>query len=705
MMFTTFEEDVTDSYWNVPTPWPPTCPFTYIPANTVIKQKPPNPTTGAPGKKKIRRSANFRHPWTKKRQMLFRKTGVRAPLAYNDDTPLPSKPSDRRFIGRSSGRPFVGRSRRPAAAPDGSDTETDLSDGYEGGAEDVPEAQLGPCEVPLDAPDPAYDMDIPDIWQRHPGLDFKTAEGSTFNSSAGKAWRTSRAETDDTPRLDMLTRHDLGQIIVILWSMGLEICIHAADMRHFFRQFATAKERRGLSGAFIRTAEGLYGYSTAKSLDYGASDNPLKTGRAGDLITQFVDDAMSDAAAGVDWNLTVVEAIALRTKLLGAFHARYAKAGVFVDDIFSLFLNDGANVMSNASKRILKTAITQELGYQCEITKLQDTGAIAEYIGLKFRVDTRWEPGLNLPEWKQSVYVEQLGRLQDDDHKKISLVETEQVAGRMIHAAYVWPEILLLLGPIYLMQLSPPVKHHPTMRWRTKEARDAFYHCEKILAVNELRHFFPPVAKRPIGDPHLGVGFTDVSRPGSDGVQDAEGHFVGMWCPLPDGTILYGWVKLTAAELQLPVSTLEFIGSVWGLQAFWPHLKCFTGVVEYRAVTDSLAACLKSVNSGSIETTMEMAHRLFDSTARGLDVRASLDFWYREDNEPADLLSHGPCAEPQFLELLSYEGFDITKAVHVDLTPISRDISSLLAQLVQDNIRGDRSLGGAAYLVPAAGGD
>ena len=115
MMFTTFEEDVTDSYWNVPTPWPPTCPFTYIPANTVIKQKPPNPTTGAPGKKKIRRSANFRHPWTKKRQMLFRKTGVRAPLAYNDDTPLPSKPSDRRFIGRSSGRP---RERRCGSCRD-----------------------------------------------------------------------------------------------------------------------------------------------------------------------------------------------------------------------------------------------------------------------------------------------------------------------------------------------------------------------------------------------------------------------------------------------------------------------------------------------------------------------------------------------------------------------------------------------------------
>ena len=82
--------------------------------------------------------------------------------------------------------------------------------------------------------------------------------------------------------------------------------------------------------------------------------------------------------------------------------------------------------------------------------------------------------------------------------------------------------------------------------------------------------------------------------PGSDGVMDPKGHFVGMWCPLPDGTVLYGWVELTQEELELPVSTMEFVGSVWGLEAFGPHLRGYDGVVEYRAVIDSLAACLKS---------------------------------------------------------------------------------------------------------------
>jgi hypothetical protein len=515
MMFQTFEEDVTEKYWNEPSPWPRTVPFAYVPANTVIKQKPPNPQTGALGKKKIRRSANFRFPWTTKRQLLFLRTGIRPSLAYNDDTPLPAKPSAGKFIGRSSGRPFPGLRRQ-------------VDDGYEADddtADTVPKAQLGPCEVPLDGPDPAFvDRDVPATWQDSE----RSSEGSTYSSSAGKAWRTARHNTDATPRLDMLTRWDLGQIIVILWSMGLQIGIHVADMRHFFRQFATALERRGLSGAFIRTKEGKYGYSTAKSLDYGASDNSLQTSRAGDLITQFVDDEMSDAAAEVDWDPAVIAAIELRTRLLGAFHARYAKADVFVDGIFSLFLDDAAGVMKKASRRVLVTAITEELGYKAESTKLQDIGSIAEYVGLSLRVDTCWAPGLNLPEWKQTVYVAQLAQLQDDDHAFISLVETEQVAGRMVHAAYVWPEILLLLGPIYLMQASPPVRWRPSMRRRSAAACDAFRRCEAILRLNELRYFFPPVAKRPIGDPHLGVAFTDVSKPGSDGKMDANGHFVGM---------------------------------------------------------------------------------------------------------------------------------------------------------------------------------
>ena len=94
-------------------------------------------------------------------------------------------------------------------------------------------------------------------------------------------------------------------------------------------------------------------------------------------------------------------------------------------------------------------------------------------------------------------------------------------------------------------------------------------------------------------------------------------------------------------------------------------------------------------------------HRQFDITARDLQVEASLYFWYREDNELADLLSHGPVALQPFLDLLRYEGFDADRAVRVDLAPISRNIQPLLCQLGRDRAKGRHSLGGAAYAATA----
>ena len=93
------------------------------------------------------------------------------------------------------------------------------------------------------------------------------------------------------------------------------------------------------------------------------------------------------------------------------------------------------------------------------------------------------------------------------------------------------------------------------------------------------------------------------------------------------------------------------------MQALWPAMQR-QGATAYRSVTDSLAAVLKSKNSRSVETSMEVAHRLFDTTTLAFGNKATMDFFYREDNELADLLSHGPRAHAAFLQLLAHEGFD-----------------------------------------------
>ena len=49
---------------------------------------------------------------------------------------------------------------------------------------------------------------------------------------------------------------------------------------------------------------------------------------------------------------------------------------------------------------------------------------------------------------------------------------------------------------------------------------------------------------------------------------------------------------------------------------------------------------------------MEVAHRLFDTQTLEFGNMATMDFFYREDNELADLLSHGPRAHVAFLQLL-----------------------------------------------------
>jgi hypothetical protein len=79
----TFSDDVEATYWQAPSPWPSTCPFVFVPANSAIKRKPPAPGTVGPGALKVRRSANLRHPWDVVRAAFHAKFGRRAPLWRN----------------------------------------------------------------------------------------------------------------------------------------------------------------------------------------------------------------------------------------------------------------------------------------------------------------------------------------------------------------------------------------------------------------------------------------------------------------------------------------------------------------------------------------------------------------------------------------------------------------------------------------------
>ena len=134
--------------------------------------------------------------------------------------------------------------------------------------------------------------------------------------------------------------------------------IHAADLSQFFRQFAIAKERRGLSGAFIRSRPtkehplAQWGYSVACSLDYGAKDNSLKTSRAGDLITHVIDHLLAQEGDKIAWPESVRRRLLAREALLGLFHARVAKAAMFVDDILVAGIQDPQKILPKASERI-----------------------------------------------------------------------------------------------------------------------------------------------------------------------------------------------------------------------------------------------------------------------------------------------------------------------------------------------------------------
>ena len=643
LIMDTYADDVHAKFWQDPSPFPPTCPFTFVPANSVIKRKPPMPGTEGPGALKVRRSADLRFPWQSKRDAFFAHYGFRAPLAYNADCPLPAKPT---------------RSARHTTAAERQVLHDPLH------------PTRGPCGVPPKMPDPrpagtgsAHIMEQTTEFGTGKYQDAAAAlrSGKTTHSGASQAWKADQGDAASPPRVDMLTRHDLGQMIVILWSLGLEIFIHAADLSQYFRQFAIAIERRGLSGAFIRSRDGTWGYSVACSLDYGAKDNPLKTSRAGDMVTHYIDHMLAQVGDSITWPESVQQRLDAREVLLGLFHARVAKSAMFVDDIIVVGIIDAAKALPLASKEILESGLGEDLGYNTELKKLQTGGAIAEYVGLKLRVDAPLAEappiGINLPAWKADAYIAQLQELQDDDHVWIDLQAVEQISGRMVHASSVWAEILLTLGPIYEMiyaQVADLKYKHK--RRRTQAAAQAFADCEAIIQRNSPRPFFPSVRRLPIGAPELGVGFSDVSKPGEDGPVPGIDHFVGFWCALPDGRVLYGSILLTHEQLDLPVSTLEFIGCVWAMQAMWPYMAA-QGAQEYRSVTDSLAAVLKSKNSRSIATSMESAHRMFDTYTRSFANKATMDFFYREDNELADLLSHGPPAYRAFLQLLHHEGF------------------------------------------------
>jgi hypothetical protein len=197
----TFSDDVEATYWQAPSPWPPTCPFVFVPANSVIKRKPPAPGTVGLGALKVRRSANLRHPWDVVRAAFHAKFGRRAPLAYNADCQLPAKPT-------ALGAP----ARRQTAA------QKEM-------AVDKMHPTFGPCGIPPGVPDPPpktrggriSGTDV--VNERAPSAVRALRRQKTTSSGAAQRLKASRLREASTspPRVDMLTRHDLGQIIVILW--------------------------------------------------------------------------------------------------------------------------------------------------------------------------------------------------------------------------------------------------------------------------------------------------------------------------------------------------------------------------------------------------------------------------------------------------------------------------------------------------------
>jgi hypothetical protein len=93
LIMDTYADDVEAECWQAPSPWPSISPFVIAPADSAIKRKPPAPGTRGPGALKVRRSADLRNRWLTKRIGFHVKYKRRAPLAYNEDCPLPDKPT------------------------------------------------------------------------------------------------------------------------------------------------------------------------------------------------------------------------------------------------------------------------------------------------------------------------------------------------------------------------------------------------------------------------------------------------------------------------------------------------------------------------------------------------------------------------------------------------------------------------------------
>ena len=89
---------------------------------------------------------------------------------------------------------------------------------------------------------------------------------------------------------------------------------------------------------------------------------------------------------------------------------------------------------------------------------------------------------------------------------------------------------------------------------------------------------------------------------------------------------------------------------------------------------------------------MEVAHRLFDTTTLEFGNKATMDFFYREDNELADLLSHGPRAHAAFLQLLAHEGFDSATTCISGNTEYA-SIAHILEAFAADLARGQNTAG------------
>ena len=490
------------------------------------------------------------------------------------------------------------------------------------------------------------------------------------------AYNTDRAPVDDydrQARYELATKHCLGQTALALWDAGLHVVIIVSDMEHFFRSFTNSVERQALCATFVGD-----GFSCGTRGDYGPFCKPVMTGRGGDFIVQLTDYVHAEAAETLAWPTDVQDRVQRRRTALGRHHGRYSKAGMFVDDIFNLIGLDPGRQLSQFSERWFKHDMEDRTGFPSALAKLQCGSAIADWIGFTWNLERPFDGRHRLMDHKVVKYRAQLRWAMHEQREWVPVETVEQINGRLMHSAMVYVEIVMIMGPLYRWQYQHLRTDNQQLRRRDQHVMKSLQTAHDILQRNEWRPIFPPVRRLDIRDPVLGVGLSDARKPGEDGPVDGEAYCVGFWTYWPRIGVLYGIVELTADEAALPIPVLEFLGIVWCFEAIWPDLQA-AGATSYRGITDSETCFLKHFNNRSGETPMEVVHRRWDRVTQHHGCEADIDYWCREDNAPADGLTHGRQALEAFHALIEHEGFGDAPRHEVDYSRLSRDTKDVQA--------------------------